>query len=89
MANVINIGETGLKPLSFGVPRGGRMESNKKCSGNHYIYVAEVLYIQKDAKLVVINVCRACGEVSFHEKQVTTPGTEAVLLKEKEKENEL
>jgi hypothetical protein len=65
------------------------METNKKCSGSHYIYVAEVLYIQKDGKIVVINVCRACGEVSFHERQVATAGTPAVLLQEKETKNEL
>jgi hypothetical protein len=90
MSNVVNAQWMGgLKPIRYASLRGGNMEQNKKCSGNHYIYVAEVLYVQKDAKLVVINVCRACGEVSFHEKQVSTPGTPADLLKEKEKENEL
>lgn len=65
------------------------MEQPKKCSGNHYIYVAEVVYVQKDGKLFVVNVCRACGEVTFHEKSIAQPGTPALLLKEKEKENEL
>ena len=79
----------GLKPIRYASLRGGIMDANKKCIGNHYIYVAEVLYVQKDGKLVVINVCRACGEVTFHERQVASPGTQATLLKEKEKENEL
>ena len=62
---------------------------SKKCGGGHYIYVAEVVYVQKDGKLFVVNVCRACGQVSFHERQLATPGTSALLLKQKEKGNEL
>lgn len=62
---------------------------SKKCGGGHYIYVAEVVYIQKDGKLFVVNVCRACGQVTFHEKQLATSGTPAQLLQEKEKTNEL
>lgn len=62
---------------------------SKKCGGGHYIYVAEVVYIQKDGRLFVVNVCRACGQVTFHERQLATPGTSAQLLKGKEKANEL
>lgn len=87
MANEVNAEWVGLRPIHFGSR--GNMEASKKCTGNHYIYIAEVLYVQKDGKVVVINVCRACGEVTFTEKQVATPGTSATLLKEKEKENEL
>jgi hypothetical protein len=81
----------GLRPISFGGSiRGKQMETDsKKCGGGHYIYVAEVVYIQKDGKLFVVNVCRACGNVSFHEKQLASPGTPALLLKQKENENEL
>lgn len=64
------------------------MNSDYKCSKGHFIYVAEVIYIQKDGKLHVVNVCRACGGVAFHEKQITSPGTPAILLKNEEKENE-
>jgi hypothetical protein len=77
----------GLRPISFGgPPRGKQMEQVKRCSGNHDIYVIECIYIQKDGKIHVINVCRACGEISFHERQIATGGTPAILLKEIEKE---
>jgi hypothetical protein len=90
MSNAVNLGAGGLRPLRFGILRGNQMETDsKKCGGGHYIYVAEVVYIQKDGRLFVVNVCRACGNVSFHEKQLATPGTPALLLKEKEKQNEL
>jgi hypothetical protein len=89
MSNAVNLGAGGLRPFRFADPRGNQMETDsKKCGGGHYIYVAEVVYIQKDAKLFVVNVCRACGQVSFHEKQLATPGSPALLLKEKGKENE-
>jgi hypothetical protein len=88
MSNVVKLGTGGLTPFRFA--RGNQMETDsKKCGGGHYIYVAEVVYVQKEGKLFVVNVCRACGQVTFHERQLSTPGTPALLLKEKEKENEL
>jgi hypothetical protein len=86
MANEVNLGTgRGLVPFRFGSFK--KEEPMVKCAGSHYIYVAEVVYIAKDGKLHVVNVCRACGQVSFHEKQIASPGTPAILLKEKEKEN--
>ena len=61
---------------------------HRKCDGKHYIYVAEVIYVQKDGMLHVVNVCRACGQVTFHEKKITLEGVPAVFLKDKEKEND-
>lgn len=90
MPNVVNPGRNGLVPFRFGgLIEGIKMEDTKTCGGKHYIYVAEVLYIQKEGKLVVVSVCRACDRVAFHERQVSSAGTPAVLLKEKEKQNEL
>lgn len=60
--------------------KGETMEANR-CQGAHEIYVAEVLYVEKDGKLVVVTVCRACDSVTFHEKVVAAPGAQAVLLK--------
>lgn len=75
----------GLTPFQFGSLR--KEEPMPKCTGSHYIYVAEVVYVPKDGTLFVVNVCRACGQVAFNEKQISSPGTPAILLKEKEKEN--
>jgi len=85
MANVTNSGG-GLIPLRFS---GGASVDSRKCEGKHSVYVAEVVYIQKDGVLWVVNVCRACGVVSFHPKTIATPGATAEFLKQKEKEQEL
>jgi hypothetical protein len=82
---ITNIQSGGLKPLRFGVFH--KEEPMAKCTGSHYIYVAEVVYVPKDGTLYVVNVCRACGQVTFNAKQITTPGTPVFLNKEKEKEN--
>lgn len=82
----------GLRPFHFGTLGEVKklQKDTKACAGRHLIYVAEVVYVQKDGKIHLINVCRSCGEVFFHEKQIATPGASAVLIKEKEKEhNEL
>lgn len=54
----------------------------KRCDGQHDIYVAEVLYVQAEGKLVVVTVCRNCDTVRFHEKQVAAPGLPGELLKQ-------
>ena len=85
MPNITNANRGGLIPLHFA---GGAPVDTRKCEGKHYIYVAEVVYIQKDGLLWVVNVCRACGGVTFHSKQIAQPNVPAEFLKEKEKENE-
>jgi hypothetical protein len=74
----------GLKPIRFagGIP-GGNMEYDKKCTGNHDIYVAEVVYVESEGKLVVVTVCKGCDNVHFHEKQIAPSKSPAKLLKEK------
>jgi hypothetical protein len=84
MANATNI-QGGLIPLRFS---GGAPVDNRKCEGKHSVYVAEVVYIQKDGVLWVINVCKACGVVSFHPKQIASPTAPAEFLKDKEKEQD-
>lgn len=86
MANVTNAEWEGgnLAPFRFA---GGPPVDQKKCDGKHYIYVAEVVYVQKDGMLHVVNVCRACGQVTFHAKKITSEGVPAVFLQNKEKEN--
>jgi hypothetical protein len=61
----------------------------KQCGGQHVIYVAEVLYVEAEGKLVVVTVCRNCDTVHFHTQQVAQPHHTGILLKEKEKKNEL
>jgi len=63
------------------------METN--CRGEHQIFVAEVVAVEAEGKLVVVNVCRSCGEVTFHEHQVSKRGVPITFTKEKEKQNEL
>ena len=53
----------------------------QNCGGGHDLYVAEVVYIEREGKLVVVTVCRACDSVNFHEKIIAAPHTEATLLK--------
>ena len=62
------------------------METN--CRGEHQIFVAEVVAVEAEGKLVVVNVCRSCGEVTFHEHQVSKRGVPITFTKEKEKQNE-
>jgi hypothetical protein len=69
----------GLKPFRFGDIR-GLME--QRCSGQHDVYVAEVLYVPAEGKLVVVTVCRACTSVNFHERQVAQPHHAGELLKQ-------
>lgn len=57
-------------------------QQNKRCDGQHDVYVAEVLYVAAEGKLVVVTVCRSCTEVRFHERQVAQPRHEGELLKQ-------
>ena len=59
------------------------------CRGEHAIFVAEVVAVEAEGKLVVVNVCRSCGEVTFHEHQVTKAHVPLTFTKEKEKNHEL
>lgn len=59
------------------------------CRGEHAIFVAEVVAVQAEGKLVVVNVCRSCGEVTFHEHQVSKVRSPITFTKEKEKDHEL
>lgn len=52
-----------------------------KCLGDHELYVAEVLYVEREGKCVVVTVCRHCGRTDFHSSQVASPGSTSVLLK--------
>lgn len=73
----------GLRPLRFADMRG---LMDKRCDGQHDIYVAEVLYVEAEGKLVVVTVCRNCDTVRFHEQVVAQPHHAGKLLKnEKEK----
>lgn len=82
MTNVANLGAGGLKPVRFGDIRGLMEQANKRCDGQHDIYVAEVLYVEVEGKLVVVTVCRNCDTVRFHEQQVAQPHHQGELLKQ-------
>lgn len=57
-----------------------------ECYGAHQIFVAEVVAVESEGKLVVVNVCRSCGEVTFHEHVVAKAFAPIIFTKEKEKE---
>lgn len=78
---ITNKSSGGLKPLRFGDIRGLMNQANQRCDGEHDIYVAEVLYVGAEGKLVVVTVCRHCDSVRFHEQQVAQPHHEGELLK--------
>lgn len=59
---------------------------DKHCSGEHRIFVAEVVGVESQGKVVVITVCTDCDTVNFHEHQLSTPGVPIRLLKEEKKE---
>lgn len=54
------------------------------CTGDHDIYVADVVGIPSQGKVVVITVCRMCDMVHFHEHNVG-PSAGFQLKSEKEK----
>lgn len=71
----------GLRPLRFGSMRGLMEQAARRCDGQHDIYVAEVLYVEAEGKLVVVTVCRNCDVAHFHEKVVAEPHHKGELLK--------
>jgi hypothetical protein len=70
----------GLRPVLFRSLR-GNMDYDKKCSGEHDIYVPEVFYVGAEGKVVVVTVCRACDTVKFHEHTIARPHGVAEALK--------
>lgn len=86
MSNTANLGGGTLKPFRLGSLRGlVEQQQTLRCEGRHDIYVAEVLYVAAEGKLVVVTVCRNCDTVHFHERQVAKPHHSGELLKEKGK----
>jgi hypothetical protein len=51
----------------------------EKCTGTHSIYVAEVVGIPAEGRVVVITVCRNCDHVAFHAETVSKPSTSLIL----------
>lgn len=51
----------------------------EKCLGTHAIYVAEVVGIPAEGKVVVITVCRNCDHVAFHSETVAKASSSLIL----------
>lgn len=79
MPNVANPSVGGLRPFHVSSLRG---LMDKRCEGQHDIYVAEVLYVEAEGKMVVATVCRSCDVVNFHEKVIAASHQPATLLKQ-------
>lgn len=59
------------------------MANSKDCTGQHHIFVAEVVAVPAEGKIVVVTVCTDCDSVSFHEKVVAAPNSSLKMLKDK------
>lgn len=59
------------------------MALSKECTGEHRVFVAEVVAVPAEGKIVVVTVCTACDSVSFHEKVVASPNSSLLMLKDK------
>lgn len=59
---------------------------DKQCTGEHRIFVPEVVGVESEGKIIVVSVCTACDTVNFHEHSVAKPGVPIRLLKEEKKE---
>ena len=57
-----------------------------RCAGDHAIYVAEVVAVPSNGKIVVITVCRGCDMVHFHEHQVAEGPAAFAFTKENTKD---
>ena len=55
---------------------------DNRCTGDHRIFVAEVVGIETEGKVVVITVCTQCGTINFEEKQVSHAGSPLRMLKD-------
>jgi hypothetical protein len=80
MADSLQTGTAGaLVPLRFASFKRDVMD--KRCDGQHDIYVAEVFYVEAEGKAVVVTVCRQCDSVQFHSESICEPHRAATLLK--------
>lgn len=61
--------------------------SNPLCKGEHEIFVVECVGLEAEGKVVVLSICRLCGELFCHEKQVAKPSTPLRLLREEKGNN--
>lgn len=55
---------------------------SNSCTGEHHIFVPEVVGVESEGKIVVVTVCTSCDRVNFHEHQVSSVGAPLRLLKE-------
>lgn len=58
---------------------------NNSCVGEHELYVAEVVGVESEGKLIVITVCRHCDRVTFHEHLVS-PNANLRFVKEEKRQ---
>lgn len=56
------------------------------CTGDHELYVAEVIGVEAEGTVTVITVCRHCDQVEFHTKQISQ-GHGSLRMLKSEKEN--
>ncbi len=55
-------------------------EGQDKCGGQHHFYVAQVIGIESEGRVVTITVCTSCGEFRHDELTVSKEGSPLRLL---------
>lgn len=60
---------------------------DSRCVGEHNIFIAEVIGVQKEGKVFVLALCRSCDLFAVHEVQVSKPGADIRLLLQESKQN--
>lgn len=60
------------------------------CNGHsdHRYFVADVVLIPTEGKVVILALCTACGQPQFHEKVVAAPHTTLDSLNQQKKNKE-
>jgi len=86
MSNVANLGTGGLRPFRLGSMRGLMENLNKRCDGQHDIFVCDNLYVASEGKIVTVTVCRSCAQFYYSEKQIAQPHQDAEFLNKENKQ---
>jgi hypothetical protein len=62
------------------------MQARNECSGQHDLFVVDCVGVEAEGKVVVLAICRHCGELRSHEVLVSKINAPLRLLnEEKEK----
>jgi len=58
------------------------MQDKNDCTGEHDLFVVDCVGVEAEGKVVVLAICRHCGELRSHEVVVSKSGSPLRLLNE-------